>query len=69
MGKRDSRRHSTTYFGQNVVVEETSYQMFEVLSFYAWKRALPFFNKNNHANFSREKKKSSLELSGMSTIF
>ena len=40
-GKRDSRRRSTTGFGQNVVVEETSYQMFEVLSFYVRKRAYP----------------------------
>ena len=26
-GKRDSRRHPTTSFGENVVVAETSYQM------------------------------------------
>ena len=30
-GKRDSRRHSTTSFSENVVVEGTSYQMLEVL--------------------------------------
>jgi len=29
-GKRDSRRHSTTSFSENVVVEETSYQLLEV---------------------------------------
>ena len=29
-GKRDSRRDSTTSFSENVVVEETSYQMLEV---------------------------------------
>ena len=29
-GKRDSRRESTTSFSENVVVEETSYQMLEV---------------------------------------
>ena len=40
-GKRDSLRHSTTGFGQNVVLEETSYQMFKVLSFYVRKRAYP----------------------------
>ena len=32
-GKRDSRRHSTTSFSENVEVAETSYQMLEVLSF------------------------------------
>ena len=32
-GKRDSRRHLPTSFRENVVVEETSYQMREVLSF------------------------------------
>ena len=32
-GKRGSRRHSTTSFSENVEVEETSYQMLEVLSF------------------------------------
>ena len=29
-GKRDSRRHSTTSFSENVVMAETSYQMLEV---------------------------------------
>ena len=29
-GKRDSRRYSTTSFSENVVVAETSYQMYEV---------------------------------------
>ena len=29
-GKRDSRRDSTTRFSENVVVEETSYQLLEV---------------------------------------
>ena len=33
MGKRDSCRNSTTGFSENVVVEGTSYQMLEVLSF------------------------------------
>ena len=34
-GKRDSRRHSTTNFSENVLVAEkkTSYQMLEVLPF------------------------------------
>ena len=32
-GKRGSRRHSTTSFRANVVVEKTTYQMLEVLSF------------------------------------
>ena len=30
-GKRDSRRHSTAGWGKNVKVEETSYQLLEVL--------------------------------------
>ena len=38
-GKRDSRRHSTTSFSENVVVAGTSYQMFEVLSFCYRERA------------------------------
>ena len=32
--KRDSRRHSTESFSENVVVTEASYQILEVLSFY-----------------------------------
>ena len=32
-GKRGTLRHSTTSFGENVVVAETSYQMLEVLAF------------------------------------
>ena len=38
-GKRDSRRHSTTSFNENVVVGKTSYQMLEVLSFCNRERA------------------------------
>ena len=41
-GKRDSRRDSTTSFSENVVVEETSYQVLEVL-------------KDNSASLSSEK--------------
>ena len=38
-GKRDSRRHSTTSFSENVVMAETNYQMLEeVLSFCAQKQ-------------------------------
>ena len=33
LGKRGSRRHSTTSFSKNVEVAEKSYQMLEVLSF------------------------------------
>ena len=32
-GKRDSRHYSTTCFMKNVLVEESSYQMLEVLTF------------------------------------
>ena len=38
-GKRDSRRHSTTSFTENAVVVETTYQMYEVLSFCNRERA------------------------------
>ena len=34
-GKRGSRRHSSTGFGENVVVAEARYQMLEALSFFA----------------------------------
>ena len=41
-GKRGSRRHSTTGFSENVEVaesvEETSYQMLEVFSFFGIRR-------------------------------
>ena len=40
-GKRDSRRHSTTSFSENVEVAETSYQMLEVLSFCHQERVQP----------------------------
>ena len=56
-GKRDSLRHSTTGFGQNVVLEETSYQMFEVLSFYVRKRAYPPTIKITMLTFHVKKKK------------
>ena len=39
--KRDSCRHSTTSFSENVVVAETSYQMLEALSFCDRERVLP----------------------------
>ena len=39
MEKLDSRRHSTGSFGKNVGEVETSYQMFEALSFCNWERA------------------------------
>ena len=52
-GKRGTRHHSATGFGENVLVAETSYQMSEVLSYCEWERAFKiFFNKNNRANDS-----------------
>ena len=39
-GKRDSRRHSTTSFSQNVVAVETSYEMLDVLYHFAIGRGL-----------------------------
>ena len=56
-GKRDSRRRSTMGFGQDVVVEETSYQMFEVLSFHVRKRAYPPTIKITMLTFHVKKKK------------
>ena len=41
MGKRGSRRHSSTSFSENVEVEETSYQMLDVLSFCDRQRVQP----------------------------
>ena len=55
-GKRDSRRRSTMGFGQNVVVEETSYQIFEVLSFHVRKRAYPPAIKITMLTFHVKKK-------------
>ena len=63
-GKHDSRRRSTAGFGQNVVVEETSHQMFEVLSLYVRKRAYPPTIKITMLTFQVKKKKSSMELFG-----
>ena len=39
-GKRESRRHSTTSFSENVVMAKTSYQTLEVLSLCDWERVL-----------------------------
>ena len=55
-GKRDSRRRSTMGFGQNVVVEEKSYQIFEVLSFHVRKRAYPPAIKITMLTFHVKKK-------------
>ena len=55
-GKRDSRRRSTMGFGQNVLVEETSYQIFEVLSFHVRKRANPPAIKITMLTFHVKKK-------------
>ena len=60
-GKRDSRRRSTMGFGQNVVVEETSYQMFEVLSFHLRKRAYPPTIKITMLTFHMKKNKKKYE--------
>ena len=54
--KRDSRRRSTAGFGQNVGVEETSHQMFEVLSLYVRKRAYPPTIKITMLTFHVKKK-------------
>ena len=41
VGKRGSRRHSTTSFNESVVAAGTSYQMLEVLAFWNRERAQP----------------------------
>ena len=38
-GKRCSCCHSTTGFGENIIVAVASYQVLKVLSFYVWERA------------------------------
>jgi len=57
-GKRRSSCHSTTGFGDNVVVAETRYQMSQVLSFSNRERAynVTSFNKNDRGNFSGDEK-------------
>jgi len=57
-GKSGSRRHSITGFSENVAVAEICYQRLAVLS--SCDRpgeGLTFFNENNHANSSGEKRK------------
>ena len=56
-GKRDSRRHSTATFNENVVVAEK--KLSNVRSFIILRsgEGLPSFNKENSANVSGEKKK------------
>ena len=56
--KSGSRRHSITGFSENVAVAEICYQRLEVLSFCDRQgEGLTFFNENNHANSSGEKKR------------
>ena len=61
VGKRDSRRHSTTGFSENVVVAGTSYQLLEVLSFCYRESAKPSPIKVNSLIF--QVKKSTIKLS------
>ena len=49
-GKRDSRRHSTTSFGENVVVAETSFIILRL------EEGVTSFHKDNSSNFSGESK-------------
>ena len=55
-GKRDSRRNSTTGFGENFVVAETSLYR---------ERSLTLFNENNRVNISGGKKINKVKLSGL----
>ena len=65
MRTRDSRRHSTSSFSENVVVVETTYQILEVVFLHLrLGDGLTSFIENNSANFSGEI--SASKLSGMS---
>ena len=56
-GKRNSRRHSSTGLNENIAVAEKSYQMLEVLLIILrCGEGLTSFSKNNHVNFSTEKR-------------
>ena len=57
-GKRDNRHRSTTGF--NGIVTQTGYRM-SVAILRSGEGSI-FFNINNHANFSGEKKKSRMKL-------
>ena len=63
-GKRDSRRHSTTSFSEEVVVAGTSYQMLESFSILVSGEGLTSCSINNPANFFGEK--STVKLSWVS---
>ena len=66
-GKRDSRRHSTTSFSENVVVPETSYQVLEVLSFCCDREGVePPLMKITVLTFLEKKRK--IKLSGLSFL-
>ena len=55
MGTRDSRRHSTSSFSENVVVVETTYQMLDVLLLHVrLGDCLTSFIEYNSGNFSGE---------------
>ena len=63
-GRRDSRRHSTTAFGGNIVMAKTTYQMLEILSFSDRERASPSSTEIIVLTFVV--KKSTMKLSGVS---
>ena len=63
-GKRDSLRHSTTSFSEEVVVAGTSYQMLESFSILVSGEGLTSCSINNPANFFGEK--STVKLSWVS---
>ena len=64
VGRRDSRRHSTTAFGENIVMAKTSYQMLGILSLSDRERALPPSTEISELTFVV--KKSTMKLSGVS---
>ena len=64
VGRRDSRRHSTTAFGENIVMAKTSYQKLGILSLSDRERALPPSTEISELTFVV--KKSTMKLSGVS---
>ena len=51
-GQRESRRHSTTSFSENVVVAKTSYRKVRGFIILRSGEGLTSFNKKKSANFS-----------------
>ena len=66
-GKRDSRRHSTTSFGENVLVVETGNQIGKIINLRPGE-GLTSFNKDNSAKCFGEKNEYNEALRGVSFL-